>query len=402
MENSYMGKTKKSKTSSTRKVLRVGMIGAGGFAVNHARALSMLSQEGVCELVSVCDPYVKNLQEKWDGLSTRDIGLYQDTAHMLSQCSLDYLVIASPPHLHYEHVVQALRGTGFIYLEKPPVPTFAQLKELLVHREIGRVAVGFQMLEAPIVRAFRQQLESGELGRIVGISASGLWPRSTTYYNRAKWAGQMIYAGQPVFDGPLTNALAHIVHLLFYLVGDSRHRFARPETVRGYLGRARPIEGYDFGWLQGRLTNGIDFNIMAGHCSQMAVPWMISVRTDRGVFTLKEEDLPSTALDLLIESHRSAFHAATGKGKPTTALSDCWSYNRTTSAGLLSSGGICDIPQEEIEIIGSGENVVFHVQSIYDLVRGMQAGNLSPANGLRLGAEIDCMEKAPERAICGV
>ena len=52
-------------------------------------------------------------------------------------------------------------------------------------------------------------MESGALGRIRGIGATGAWVRNAGYFKRSRWAGRRSLDGTDVVDGVATNALAH-------------------------------------------------------------------------------------------------------------------------------------------------------------------------------------------------
>jgi predicted dehydrogenase len=374
-------------------VPRAAVIGVGGFGFHHVNALSLLADEGLCHLVAGCDLHIDSFKDA-PGEPPGKLQLFKTCEDMLRAGKFDYIVIASPPHLHYEHAIQALDHGAFVYLEKPPVPTIAQLDKLLEHPGSNKIAVGFHILGATVLRALKGKLCAGELGELMEVSASGLWPRSTAYYERATWAGKMHLSDQTVFDGPLTNALAHIVQNVFFLAGKKESSFALPKTVRGFYARARYIDSYDFAWIKGLTEDGIPFNILAGHCTDTAIAWKVSVHAEKGIFSIKETDVPRTE-ELLLESHRSALAAQQGSGRVTTGLSDCLGYNMATSAGLISSSGIHPIPPEEIKISGIGAGTTYHVERIYRLVENGQKESAflaEDAGWIKFGKEINCQE----------
>jgi predicted dehydrogenase len=355
----------------------------------------LLAREGLCEIVAACDPQLAALPESWNEPFLSQTRLFRSHEQMFRGGPLDYIVIVSPLHLHEEHCLRALAAGGaFVYLEKAPVPTFAQLLNLLEQPGADRVAVGFQMLEAPAIRGLKQQLLDGKSGKIREIWASGLWPRSTSYYQRTNWAGKTMLDGRPVLDGPLTNALAHLVQNVFFLAGDAIGECARPLTATGSFARARPIQSYDFGWIKGVMENGIVFNILAGHCSREFVPWKVVVRTDRGDYAVGEEDLPSGDT-LLVESHRALLHSRRENRRATCRLSDCLGYSMATSTAWLSSSGIQDIPAAEVTMDGTETDAIYHVESIHRLISSLRAekssGPVKP-DWLHWNPEANCRE----------
>jgi len=374
---------------------RVGLIGAGGFGSRHAKALALLAREGLCEIAAACDPRLAALPESWHEPFLRETRFFRTHEQMFRADPLDYIVIVSPLHLHEEHCLRALAaGDALVYLEKVPVPTFAQLRNLLEQPGADRVAVGFQMLEAPAIRGLKQRLLGGKLGKIREIWASGLWPRLTSYYERTNWAGKTMLDGRPVLDGPLTNALAHLVQNVFFLAGDESGECARPLTATGSFARARPIPSYDFGWMKGVMENGIVFNILAGHCSREFVPWKVVVRTDQGDYTVGEEDLPFSDA-LLVESHRSLLASRRGNRRPTCRLADCLGYSMATSTAWLASPGIQDIPAAEVTLDGAATDAVYHVESIHQLIANRRTESPSASrklDWLHWNPEVNCRE----------
>jgi predicted dehydrogenase len=378
-----------------RTIPRVGVVGAGGFGCRHASILATLAREGLCELVAACDPHLDSLPAAWSQKPLDQVRIFRNHEQMFQAGALDYIVIASPPHWHEIHCLHALETGAYIYLEKPPVPTYSQLLNLLGRPGADRVAVGFQMLEAKAIQDLKRKLVEGKLGTIREIWASGLWPRTASYYRRADWAGKMSLAERPVFDGPLTNALAHLVQNVFFLAGNETANCALPRTAAGYFARAQPIESYDFGWIKGTMENGISYNILAGHCSRTAIPWKVSVRTDRGIYSIEEKDLHLADDALLVESHRS-FLAARQRGlRITSGLSDCLGYSMATSSAWLSSVGVDDIPFGEVTRHGTGADLIYHVESIYRLTENLQSSrplpSLHPA-WIKMGRGANCHE----------
>ncbi len=91
--------------------------------------------------------------------------------------------------------------------------------------EAERVAVGFQYLESDFIRQLKRRLLAGEIGDIRSIRASSATSRKDSYYQRGSWVGRLDMEGVPVFDGPASNGLAHLVHLVMYFAGSSEEGF---------------------------------------------------------------------------------------------------------------------------------------------------------------------------------
>jgi predicted dehydrogenase len=308
------------------------------------------------------------------------IARYQSAAEMLAGTPLDYVVISSPPHFHGDQVRGALDRGAFVYLEKPPVPTIHELDALLEHPRSGSLAVGFQFLEAEAFLGLKQKLAGKPEGKIRRICASGLWPRPAWYYRRASWAGRLTFENLPIFDGPLTNAFAHLVHGVFYLAGEDMNSFAAPVSVQGRFLRARPMQASDFGWMWSKTDTGVEVSVMAGHCTRTLVPWKITVHTDEEIFELREHDLPITSRELLVDAHRRTLEACQGKARPRTRLEDCRSYSLPTCGSFVSARGVVDFPASLVAVVGEGSEETYHVEALAEQVDRLHAANFVPSD----------------------
>lgn len=373
---------------------RAALVGAGGFGESHLRVLRQLDEEGLCRLGAVCDPSYAGSNGK-SAEAVEGVSRYGSLETMLAGAPLDYVVISSPPHLHEDQVRAALDHGAFVYLEKPPVPTIHELNALLEHPRSENLAVGFQFLEAEAFFGLKEKLARLPRGKIRRICASGLWPRPSWYYRRAAWAGKLTAGERPIFDGPLTNGFAHLVHGVFYLAGGERDEFAAPASVQGRLLRARPLQGSDFGWMWSATDSGVEVSVMAGHCTQALVPWKITVFTDEEIFVLREEDLPTTSKELLVAAHRRGLEVAQGRRRARTRLRDCRSYSLSTCGSFVSAGGVQNFPAALVAVRGEGLDEVFHVEGISELIGRLHAPDFDRNDvppWLQLGEAVDLRE----------
>lgn len=359
------------------RVFDVGLIGAGGFARNHISVLEGLQEKGAARAVAVADPQIARIAAEADWKYKAGLRLYDDYRKLVVEESCDLIGIATPPFLHFEMVETVLaQSRAFLYLEKPPVPLFTQLEKLAHNPEAWRVAVGFQFLESDLIRQVKRRLIAGEIGQIRAIRASSATPRADSYYQRNGWAGRLAFAGNPVFDGPASNGLAHLVHLIMYFAGASEEGFAVPERVSGRFLRARPIESYDFAYLQGTLERGAAYEIAVGHCSHEALPWTVRIEGTRGEIVFRQRDIRENRLNELLHlSYESVLQFVGGKSsRPTTRLSDCAGYLQAVCGGFVASQGVADMEFVDIREVGEGADRIFSVQKAIDLIRGIAEG----------------------------
>lgn len=332
------------------------LIGIGGFGSQHLKAILELEQADKLRLVAVCDPAIHRFPDVQNELLSRKIRIYENSEDMLvEESELTAVTIAAPIPLHYRMAMACLRRDLHIYLEKPVVPLLEQLDELIDADTRNRIAVGFQMVEADWSRTIKQWAVEGALGEIREIRVAACWPRADRYYNRAEWAGQMLMGGEPVFDGPATNALAHLLHSIMYFSSDRLDGFDAPVEVQGEMYRARPINSYDTVCLRGRCKSGVRFHAALTHAGKTAFPFEIHVAGTKGwvkvsqdgrVFESSLGSLRSDAQtgDLLVRTYERFLGGINDPGaRPSTLLADTRGYSIATNALLLSSGGVHSI-----------------------------------------------------------
>jgi len=356
-------------------MIRIGFIGAGGYGRWHVEGFLSLQAEGLVQITAMADPsaaVVDALQARPELNRVRCFTEYRD---MLAAGNLDAVVVSAPISFHREITLAALDRGLFILLEKPPVPLLSQLEELVVADPGSRVMVAFQHIYSGLIHRLKQDVAAGDAGRLLSISAHGLWPRTTGYYQRSGWAGQLEWNGKPVLDGPCTNACAHFVNIALYLAGDKLETFAMPSEVTGETYRARPgLPGYDTGCLTGTFAGGARFFIGFSHAVSTSSPVQIHIRGEKKTLcllddceTLRSGDGVLTKGDDGRDSMRRAFLAFAGgdRTQNRTPLHAMKAYVLATNMMFLSSGGIHTIPGEYVRAIDpETDRAIFAIENI--------------------------------------
>lgn len=256
------------------KKVSVGLVGLGGYAGIHLMALRTLQSAQLCHIVAACDPFAERHPATVAALRAEGVEIYSDLHAMLARDDIDAVTIATPIHLHATQTRAALAAGKSVYLEKPPCATLEELDAMIAAQGEVRskpsllsARVGFQTHTSAALRWLKAQLASGEWGALHTISASVRWNRNDAYYNRSSWAATWRQNGVPVFDGPATNALAHVVFAALFLGGEELNAVASPLRVRGSLMRARPIESYDSALIDAELPRGVRLRLALTHAS---------------------------------------------------------------------------------------------------------------------------------------
>ena len=145
-------------------------------------------------------------------------GRYDSLDALLAAETVDVVHLCTPPGLHRDQAIAALRGGAHVVCEKPPVLSLADLDAVLeVAHEVGReYAVVFQQRTGTAVGHVQRLLADGTLGRpLVGVCHT-LWYRRQEDYYAVPWRGKWATEG----GGPLLGLGIHQLDLLGFLLGE--------------------------------------------------------------------------------------------------------------------------------------------------------------------------------------
>ena len=142
-------------------MLKVGIIGCGKMADNHANCIKRIAG---AEIVAVCDREPLMSQD----MSERfNIGKhFVSVQEMLTHEKFDVVHITTPPQSHYELATQCLQAGCNVYVEKPFTLDTAEAVELIkIANEKGlKLTAGHNAQFTPVMIRMRKLIENGYLG----------------------------------------------------------------------------------------------------------------------------------------------------------------------------------------------------------------------------------------------
>ncbi len=366
-----------------RPVLSLALIGAGGFGNYHLTSIDTLARQGRVRLAAVVDPAIEKNPRLSAELRARKVRLYPDHERWLDEkddCTA--VTIVAPIPFHFEIASRCIERGLAVYLEKPPVPLLSQLEKLIALDKHQRVYVGFQHICYSWVQQLKEWIVAGRFGALQSIRAAACWNRTDSYYERSGWCGKMSFLERPTFDGPATNALAHLIHSIMYLGSEKRGGFAIPAEVCGELYRARRIESYDTAGLRGRFPSEVEFSVAVTHATEREHGYAFKITGTTGWAKVSRNGTrmetsfggvqeQTDSPEVLGDSYR-AFVDFAGGQTPTihTTLADCRGYLIATNGMLISSGGIHEIPSEFVRTYGKEGRRGYSVKGLTRAVMG--------------------------------
>jgi predicted dehydrogenase len=146
--------------------LRIGVIGAGGMATNHMKALVKMRDGDNFTIDSVCDVYTKRRDIAAQLTGGKPVDDYRT---LLQNKDIDYVLIATPEHWHFQMAMDALDAGKHVYVEKPMTHTIEQSQKLVrkVQSTGRKLQVGVQGMSDESYAVANEHIKAGELGTIV-------------------------------------------------------------------------------------------------------------------------------------------------------------------------------------------------------------------------------------------
>ncbi|GAB3807190.1 Gfo/Idh/MocA family oxidoreductase [Humibacter antri] len=280
-------------------LLRVAVIGCGDVSSVHFDAIA---NDPLAELVAVCDTdavrrTAASSRHGVPGLETHD--------ELFERLHPDVVHIATPHDQHASIAIAALAAGVNVILEKPLAHTREAGDALVAAAEASGAKIGicFQNRYNLPVRAAKELIDSGRLGRVVGASATVVWHRTPEYYEDRPWRGTWAHGG----GGLLMNQAIHTLDLLQWLAGDVE-RVTGGAATRTLGGT---IEVEDTADLVLEHAGGARSTFYATLSNVVNQPVTVDVIAENGALSLRG-DLVATFADGAVETVREE-RTATGE-----------------------------------------------------------------------------------------
>ena len=146
--------------------IKIGVIGCGGMANAHMEALLKMKESDNIEIAAVCDIYTNRLDRAKELTQAQAFKNYKE---ILDNKDIDYVLIATPEHWHYQMTLDAIDAGKHIYVEKPMTHTIEQAKDIVekVTSAKLKMQVGVQGMSDDSYETAHQMIQDGALGKVV-------------------------------------------------------------------------------------------------------------------------------------------------------------------------------------------------------------------------------------------
>jgi len=221
-------------------MVRIAVVGAGAWGINHVRAMSRTLG---AQLVMVCDGSASARERAHAVAPAARIGT--DLGDAIAAPDVDAIVLATPAKDHAEQALQVIQADKHVLVEKPIALDTAHAQAAVLAAEAhGRILmVGHLMLFHPAVEQLKAMIEKGELGRIYYIYAVRVNLGRVRQDENALW-----------------SLAPHDVSMIEYLLSD------QPESVSARGGTYLQMHIQDVVFVNLRFRSGVS--------AQIQVSWL--------------------------------------------------------------------------------------------------------------------------------
>jgi predicted dehydrogenase len=205
----------------------IGVIGAGGISHSHILAVRSSALRERAGIVAIADinPDAAKAQAERYGIDH----VFEDYHELIAHPEVQAVCICTPPFLHVEQSVAALRAGKHVLCEKPVAPTLASIDAIAeAQKASGAVFEGvFQHRMGQGARQVKALIDAGRFGRLRFGLAETLWQRDAEYYSVA-WRGRW----DTECGGVTMSQAIHSIDMLCWLMGEPESIIADAATVK--------------------------------------------------------------------------------------------------------------------------------------------------------------------------
>ena len=203
-------------------MIRIAIVGTGGISHAHIRAYLQFPQR--CRIVALAD-IIPGKAQKVKEQYGLDADVYTDHRGILDRTDIDLVDVCTPPFVHAEITIGALRSGKNVVCEKPMGASLEECDAMLRARDESgkKLSIIAQNRFRRPVRNLKALLDSGMAGKARHVAVNSLWFRGHSYYD-LWWRGTWEKEG----GGCTLNHAVHHIDMLGWMMGT-------PERVTSVL-----------------------------------------------------------------------------------------------------------------------------------------------------------------------
>lgn len=170
-------------------MLNVAIIGTGGIAPLHIKGYLTFKEE--VNIVALCDIYPEK-SEKMAADFDLDVTIYDDHEELLANESIDLVSVCTPPYVHAEIAINAMKAGAHAVVEKPMAASLKECDDMnRVSEETGKTLsiISQNRFTNPMMK-LKTLLDEKVIGKVLHTQVDSFWWRGHNYYDlwwRGTW-----------------------------------------------------------------------------------------------------------------------------------------------------------------------------------------------------------------------
>jgi myo-inositol 2-dehydrogenase / D-chiro-inositol 1-dehydrogenase len=150
--------------------IRTAIIGAGN---RCGYLLEGVLEQPNASVTAVCDNKPDRLDKAATTAAKQNPKTHRDWREVIDNKEIEAVVIATPPHLHAEMAVAALRAGKHVYCEKPIGVNAAQVRQVVRAAKAAKsvFVTGQQLRSVQMLREAVQKIHEGIIGEVLWVKA---------------------------------------------------------------------------------------------------------------------------------------------------------------------------------------------------------------------------------------
>jgi len=194
-------------------MIRVAVVGTGGISPAHIE--SYLQFPDRCRIVALVDIVPSKAQQKKEKYNL-DCDVYDDHHAILDREDIDLVDVCTPPFVHAEISINALRAGKNVVCEKPMAASLEECDAMIRARDESgkKLTIIAQNRFRKEIRDIRELVKSGIAGKVRDVRIDSFWHRAHCYYD-LWWRGTWEKEG----GGCTLNHAVHHIDMLGWIMG---------------------------------------------------------------------------------------------------------------------------------------------------------------------------------------
>ncbi|HBI6863812.1 TPA: Gfo/Idh/MocA family oxidoreductase [Enterobacter cloacae] len=268
-------------------MLNVAIVGTGNIAHNHIQGYLQFGQR--CRIVALVDIYPEKAEEKKARYGLTEARVFASHQQMLEETvALDIVDVCTPPYVHAEISIDALRAGCHVLCEKPMAASLEECDAMIAAQQASgkMLSVIAQNRFTDAFWRLKAAVDSGLAGKICHAQVDSFWWRGHCYYD-LWWRGTWEKEG----GGCTLNHAVHHIDAIQWMLGFPSEVVAMMSNVAHDNAEVEDLSAAIFKYPSGALTqltasvvhHGEDQKIIIqGDKARISAPWQAFASVSAG------------------------------------------------------------------------------------------------------------------------